>query len=68
MINLLSSFSPASDVTVIVKVVGFSDNTVQIKKKKRDRERFLKSDIYFSTPLKLNFSRTNEASKLSIQC
>lgn len=32
MINLLSSFSPASDVTVIVKVIGFSDNTVQRKK------------------------------------
>lgn len=32
MINLLSSFSPASDVTVIVKVVGFSDSTVQRKK------------------------------------
>lgn len=37
MVNLLSSFSPASDVTVIVKVVGFSDSTVQ-RKKARVRE------------------------------
>ena len=66
MINLLSSFSPASDVTVIVKVVGFSDNTVQ-RKKKGQRE-ILKSDNYYFTSLKLNFSRTNEARKLLIQC
>lgn len=66
MTNLLSSFSPASDVTVIVKVVGFSDNTVQ-RKKATVRERVLKSDNYFFTSLNLNFSRTNEESKLLIQ-
>lgn len=42
--NLLSSFSPASDVTVIVKVVGFSDNTV----KKREKKIYVKSDNYFT--------------------
>lgn len=66
MTNLLSSFSPASDVTVIVKVVGFSDNTVQ-RKTAKVRERVLKSDNYFFTSLKLNLSRTDEENKLLIQ-
>lgn len=65
MINLLSSFSPASDVTVIVKVVGFSDSTVQ-RKKVRVRE---SPQINYSfTSVKLNFLKTYKESKLLIHC
>lgn len=37
-------------------------------KTNKGTERFLKSDNYFFISLKLNFSRTNEARKLLIQC